>query len=182
MDMPMKLKKWFMQDDPLLNLFKMAFILAALVALIIFFSNASTARDFEWYKTGFDERPNKVIVYHDGQKTEYEAGQPGFAELSEAVRATLAQGVARESNIGLSPVSQEEAYTRYTTVEAFFAVPVKLHAPFYTGYPTQMLFPITGRHSDFTIVFLSAGDAYWVNAPLLKTTQPLLDALKALGY
>ncbi len=71
---------------------------------------------------------------------------------------------------------------RLRTVEAFFAVPMKLHAPFYIGYPTQMLFPITGRHSDYTIVFLSAGDAYWVNAPLLKTTQPLLDALKALGY
>ena len=64
------------------------------------------------------------------------------------MRASLAQGVARQSGIGLSEGSLQDAYNQYVTVEVFFDRPVKLHAWFNTDSPTQMLFPITGRHSE----------------------------------
>ncbi len=54
------------------------------------------------------------------------------------------------------------------TVEAFFSQPVKLHAAFNTGMPDQMLFPITGRHSDQPIVFLGRNGQYMANGPILE--------------
>jgi hypothetical protein len=143
---------------------------------------AFAARDPLWFVTNFDERPARITIYHEGQRTELQRGDPGFAELAEAVRVSLAQGVARQSGIGLSQGSLEDAYNLYVTVEAFFDQPVKLHTWFNTGRPTQMLFPITGRHSDLFVVFLGREDQYMSGAPALKTTEPIRDVLRAQGY
>lgn len=169
-------------NDPLMNWAKAILILLALIPVVIFMSNATTSQDWLWFKTGFDERPSRIIIYHDGGQVELQPGQPGFNDLAEAIRASLAGGVAQQSNTGLSDQSRQEAYIRYTTVEAFFDRPVKLHAFFYTGHPTQMLFPITGRHSDRPIVFLAENGEYRVNAPVLRTKQPILEVLRELGY
>lgn len=169
-------------NDPLTNLVKFIFVFAGLVLLLIYFSNASTSHDLEWFRTGFTALPYRVIVYRDGQAHIYEAGQDGFEALAEGVRASVAQGVNEQSNVGLSDVSLDEARNRYESVEAFFSEPVKVHAWFFTGNPTQMLFPITGRHSEIPIVFLAEPRGYLANAPILNTIAPLQLALKALGY
>jgi hypothetical protein len=153
------------------------FMLAAYYA-----STAISARDVLWFWNGFDDKPVRMIVYQNGQRTELLFGDPGFAGLSEAVRASLAEGVARPSGIGLSSGSLEDAYGLYVTLEVFFDRPVKLHASFNTGYPTQMLFPITGRHSDLNVVFLGVEGAYLSDAPVLKTTEPIRRALQAAGF
>jgi hypothetical protein len=44
------------------------------------------------------------------------------------------------------------------------------------------LFPITGRHSDLSIVLLGDESQYRVGAPVLKTMEPIRETLKALGY
>jgi hypothetical protein len=143
---------------------------------------ALSARDAFWFLNRFDDKPVRMMVYHAGQQTELLSGDPGFAELAEAVRASLAAGVARPSGIGLSPGSLEDAYKQYITLEAFFDRPVKLHASFNTGYPRQMLFPITGRHSDLNVVFLGVEGTYMSDAPVLKTTEPIRKALQAAGF
>jgi len=143
---------------------------------------AYTTQDAAWFVSRFDDVPERVIVYHEGQKTEYTVGTPGYVELAEGVRSSLNSGVARFSSTGLSEESLQEAYTRYVSVEVFFAQPVRLHAWFFTGQPTQMLFLITGRHSDEAAVFLTATGKYMSGPPVLKNRQPLLDALASLGY
>jgi hypothetical protein len=177
-----KIRAIMTSNDPIMNWVKTVIALAAVLLIIIFMSNVSTSKDPLWFRTGFYELPNRIIVYHEGEQTELLPGQRGFDELAEAIRASLALGVAAQSNTGLSEVSRQEAYTRHLTVEAFFAEPVKLHAWFYTGYPTQMLFPITGRHSDWPIVFLGKDGEYQSNAPVLKTQEPIIQMLKASGY
>ena len=139
-------------------------------------------RYWEWYKTGFDDLPNRFVIHNAGTQTELLPGQPGFDELAGAVRDCLAQGVAANSRTGLSAVSLNEAYNRYLTLEIFFAQPVKLHAWFFTGHPTQMLIPITGRHSDWPVVFFYWGGKYQSDAPVLKTKEPILQVLGELGY
>ena len=143
---------------------------------------AISARDAFWFWSGFDAKPVRMIVYQSGQQTELLSGDPGFVELAEAVRASLASGVARTSGIGLSPGSLEDAYNLYVTLEVFFDRPVKLHASFNTGRPQQMLFPITGRHSDLNVVFLGVEGAYMSSAPVLNTTEPIRRALQAAGF
>ncbi len=143
---------------------------------------AISAQDAAWFLNGFDDRPVRVIVYQAGRQTELLSGDPGFAELAEGARASLAEGVARPSGIGLSPGSLEDAYKLYVSLEVFFDRPVKLHAPFNTGHPTQMLFLITGRHSDLNVVFLGVEGTYMSSGPVLKTTEPIRKALQAAGF
>jgi hypothetical protein len=140
------------------------------------------AQDSAWFLTGFDERPTRMVIYRVGRRIELQAGQPGFDELAEAVRSSLAQGVSRPSGIGLSESSLQDAHSLYTTLEVFFDRPIKLHTWFNTGRPTQMLFPITGRHSEMSVVFLGGSGNYMSNAPVLKTVEPIRSALKSLGF
>ena len=136
-----------------------------------------------WFLKGFRYRPTRIVVYHDGGKrTELRPGDPGFAELTAAVQACLAEGAERPSGIGFSDASLLDAYSRYLTVEVFFDQPVKLHAWFDTGEPTQLLFPITGRHSELSVVLLGQNGKYLSSPPALKTVAPIREALQSLGY
>src|SRR5512136_2629757 len=102
------------------NIFGMLIALAGFGLIAIYGTIAFSAKDAVWFLTGFDVRPARIILHHDGQHTPLGYGDPGFDALAEAVRASLAQGVARQSGIGLSQASLEDAYTLYVTVEAFF--------------------------------------------------------------
>jgi hypothetical protein len=131
---------------------------------------------------GFSEQPVRIVVYKAGAQTELKPGQRGFDVMSSAVVDSLNQGVARQSGLGLSAASLQDAYHSYLTVEAFFAHPVKIHAWFDTYEPTQMLFPITGRHSETNVVFLGENGVYMSNSPALKTTEPIRSALAGMGF
>ncbi len=96
--------------------------------------------------------------------------------------ACWAQGASRPSIIGFSEGTLQDAYNQYLTLEAFFDQPVKFHAAFNTGWPTQMLFPITGRHSELSIVLLGNNGIYWSSPPVLNNLEPLREVLRALGY
>jgi hypothetical protein len=163
-------------------------ILGMLVAVIgfglvaLYVTMVFSAHDAFWFWRGFEDKPARIMIYQGGQRTELQFGDPGFAELAEAVRASLAQGVDRPSSIGLSEGSLQDAYTQFVTLEAFFDHPVKLHAWFNTDDPTQMLFPITGRHSDLNVVFLGREGIYMSNGPVLKTTEPIRDVLRSQGF
>jgi hypothetical protein len=159
-------------------------LLATVGFLIIAYygSTALSTRDALWFAQGFTERPERMIVYHDGQRTELTAAQPAFAELADAVVASLDKGVNYASGVGFSQGSIDDAYNMYVTLEVFFARPVLLHASFGTGRPTQMLFPLTGRHSDRPLVLLGTNGIYLANAPILKTVEPIRAILGKQGY
>ena len=164
------------------NILGMLLAVVGFGLIVVFLTITFSSQDALWFRKGFAERPQRVIVYGAGQRTELQAGQPGFDVMVDAVQASLAQGVARPSGIGLSQGSLEDAYNLYVTVEVFFDHPVKLHAWFNTGQPTQMLFPITGRHSDLNVVFLGRNGQYMAGGPVLTTTAPIRVALRTLGY
>lgn len=164
------------------NLPVMIIAVISFLALAVYGTVAFASQDLLWFSKGFSERPVRIVVYHAGARTDLQSGQPGFNELSNAVIESLNQGVARQSGIGLSADSLKDAYNRYLTLEVFFSRPVKLHAWFNTHQPTQLLFPISGRHSDLSVVFLGSGGIYLSHAPALNTTEPIRMALSELGY
>ena len=162
---------------------KMIVLVAGFVLLLVYGTLSVTAQDPFWFLKGFRYQPARVVIYHhEGKRSELRPGDPGFAELTTAVQICLAQGVERPSSIGFSDASLLDAYSRYLTMEVFFDQPVKLHAWFNTGKPTQMLFPITGRHSELTIALLGQNGQYLSGPPVLKTMEPIREALKTLGY
>lgn len=152
------------------------------LAAVYYFTITISTGDFFWFLKGFWEKPIEVVVYHDGQKNRYLPGNQGFDELAEGVRASLSEGFSNPSTIGLSPESLDDAYNKYFSVEAFFPYPVKVHAWFNTNAPTQMLFLVKGRHAEMPLVLLGGNGKYLSGAPVLKTREPLLQALQKLGY
>jgi hypothetical protein len=164
------------------TLFKMILVIVLFILVIYLGTIFFVTQDPLWFISSFNELPVRVLVYYNGEKYEYLPGDPDFALLAEAIRQSLDGGVLRQSGIGLGEETLKEAYAKYVTVEAFFGRPVKLHANFYTGHPVKMLFPITGRHSELGVVVLGDERGYQVNPPVLKTLQPLRDALVELNF
>ncbi len=160
----------------------MVLVVLAFLVIIPFLVVAISAQDPFWFRSGFTELPYRVVVYSAGEPREYMQGTDGYDVLAEGVRASLSGGVQRGSAIGLSPQSLQDAYGRYTSVEAFFSGPVKLHAAINTYQPNQMLFLITGRHTDYPIVFMGLDGRYYSNGPVLNSNDPLRAALETLGY
>jgi hypothetical protein len=163
----------------------LAGILLALVVLGLaaaYLAVVFRSHDFLWFQSGFGDIPSRVVVYQAGQRNEFQEGQSGYQELANAVQASLNQGVSAASNLEMSSQNLDDAYFKEVTVEAFFDKPVKLHAWFDTGDPTQLLFPITGSQAGEAVVFLGVNGVYLSNAPRLNTVEPLLDALRKLGF
>ncbi|MDO8970775.1 MAG: hypothetical protein Q7U74_08815 [Saprospiraceae bacterium] len=165
-----------------LNIFRMILAIVGFGLAVVYLTILVSSRDPLWFLGGFNELPDRIIVYSDGQKKEYNGQEENFTVLAYAVRASLNSGVYRPSGIGLSPDSLKEAYEKYITVEVFFPKVVRLYTTYNKGEATQMLFLITGRHSQVPTVLQGRDGIYLVNPPVLKTKQPLLDALKQLGY
>ena len=162
---------------------RMLALVGGFIVLVLYGTLAFTSGDLLWFVKRFDSNPAHIVVYHSsGARTELSPGDPGFETLAQAIKSCIAQGLERPSGIGFSDASLLDAYTRYVTVEVFFSEPVKLHAWFNTEEPTRMLFPITGRHSDLSIVVLGIGSKYLASPPVLKTMEPLREALRDLGY
>ena len=164
------------------NIRGMLFAVVLFLVVAYYGSTALGTRDALWFTQGFSERPVRMIVYRNGQRTELTPDQPAFVELTDAVVSSLDKGVAYASGIGFSQGSLDDAYNLYVTLEVFFARPVLLHATFGTGRPTQMLFPLTGRHSDRPLVVLGTNGLYMANAPILKTVDPIRAVLGKQGY
>lgn len=169
-------------DKVQVNIWAMLGALIGFGLAMVYLTTTLAAQDWLWFLKGFAEEPARIIVYHAGKRTELRVGQDGFADLARAVREALAQGASRPSIVGFSEGSLQDAYNQYVTLEAFFDQPVKFHAGFNTGRPTQMLFPITGRHSELNVVLLGNNGVYWSSPPVLNSLEPLRAALRALGY
>ncbi len=162
---------------------KMIVLVVGFIGFVFYGTIAFTTGDFFWFLKRFEGHPARIVVYYDnGRRTELHPDQPGFDELAHAVQTCLSGGLERPSGIGFSDASLLDAYTRHVTVEAFFERPVQLHAWFDTEPATQMLFPITGRHSEMSLVLLGTNGKYLASPPVLKTIEPLRETLKALGY
>jgi hypothetical protein len=159
-------------------------MLAALVgALLLAYYGfmALMARDALWFVGGFEGTPSRLVIYDEGERRILVPGDPGFEVVAAAVQAGLRQGFARLSKIGFSEASLQEAYTQQVTLEVFFKEPVTLHTWFHTGRTTQMLFPLTGRHAEMSLVLLGDTGEYRTGAPVLHTTEPIREALRSLG-
>jgi hypothetical protein len=164
------------------NTVMLVILLVGFVALAYWAMISFTARDPLWFAKGFEGQPSQFIVYQAGQQTVIRPGQAGFDELATALQTSLAQGFSRQSNVGYSEHSLQEARERYLTLEAHFDRPITMHAWFRMGRTTQMLFPITGPHSDQPLVLLGDQGHYRAGAPVLQTLEPILEALSSLGF
>jgi hypothetical protein len=164
------------------NAIQLFVLLAAFVLLAYYLMVSLTSRDLLWILSRFRDEPSHIVVYQNGQRTEFRPGQPGYEELATAAKASMAEGFARLTSTGFSEETLQSAYNQYLTLEVFFAHPVEIHTWFPTGRTTQILFPISGPHAQPPIVLLGDEGHYRAGAPVLSNNRPIVEALGALGF
>jgi hypothetical protein len=162
---------------------RLAILLVGPILLIAYSVPALNSQDPLWFVNRFDRRPVQIIIHDQyGQSIDLWPGHPDFEPLAEAVRACLSQGLRQPSGLSLSDASLSSTNTRTVTVEAVFLRPVRLHTWFATEESTRMLFPITDRHPELALVILGQQDHYLSSPPVLRTVEPLREAMRGLGY
>jgi hypothetical protein len=164
------------------NTLQLVLLVVGFGLLFYYAVTAMMARDPRWFTGEFRGQPSRIVVYHSGERDELRSGREGFDQLERAVASCLDQGFARLSSIGLSEASLHDAYTEDITLEVIFESPVELHTWFNPGRTTQMLFLITGRYGDLSIVLLGDDGRYRSGAPVLQDMEPIREALRSLGY
>ncbi len=164
------------------NTLQLVLLVVGFGLLFYYGVTALMARDPRWFTGEFRGRPSRIVVYHNGERDELLPNQESFDRLARAVTSSLDKGFARLSSLGLSEASLQDAYGQDVTLEVFFESPVELHTWFNPGRTTQMLFLITGRYGDVSIVLLGDDGRYRSGAPVLKDMEPIRQALQPLGY
>ena len=92
------------------NPLNLVIAIVGFIAVVIYGSVTLAAQDGLWFVPGFNERPVRIVVYNAGKNKEFTPGVAGFTELSNAVVESLNRGAYRQSGIGLSEGSQQDAY------------------------------------------------------------------------
>ncbi|MBI3742095.1 MAG: hypothetical protein HY257_10135, partial [Chloroflexi bacterium] len=64
------------------------------------------------------------------------------------------------------------------SVEIFYAQPVRVHSPYRTGHPDNLLIPLSGTFGETRSLFGGRGGDYWGGALRLKTTAGIRGAIE----
>jgi len=149
---------------------------------LIYLSGALPNEDPLWFWPSFSQEPERIVIHHAGQETVLMASSPGYTELTQAINSCLSQVTGFQSTLGLSEATMKEYMTKELVLEIFYAKPVVIHLPFMFSRPNSLLIPLTGRLSEAKVVFGGLDAQYRPGALSLKTTEPLKEALKTIGY
>lgn len=127
--------------------------------------------------------PSRIIVRNYGETVTIHRGEPGYAELSQALNETL----SGFENIALVPIGlSEETLRRYNeeelVVEAYYADEVEFNTPVRMQGVKQLLVPIDATHAGKRYLFLGANGEWRAGAMVVKDDTPLRNAMRVLGY
>lgn len=152
--------------------------------IVFYLVTAMNTQNWVWFlNETIHVTPSRIVVLHNGDEQVYTQGKDGFLELATAVEQSLSD----LSNTALIEVGlSEQTLTDYATtslvVELYFDQPVQFNSMARTGEPTQLLIPVTGRHSGSGYVFRGAQGEWWFGAVRMANPDPLFNTLDSLGH
>lgn len=168
------------QDTVQVNLKGLFGVLIVVIVLIVLGIGAVANGDPFWFLPGFNEVPQRIVVYQNGCRAELSQGQPGFDELTAAINQTLPQYQGFNSTTGISPESLKDYREKERAVEIFYGKPVTIHAPFSFGHPETIFIPLSGYFVDTRSVFGGKAGDYWAGALRLKSLDLVQRAVEAI--
>jgi hypothetical protein len=166
------------------SVLKPLFVSLGFIILLIYSVIAFNTGDAFWFLANTEvSQPLRIIVRHEGERIVYQPGSAEFNQLAPLVE----QSISSLNNnalidIGLSDVTLEDYNNVYTVVEVHYDQPIKFGTTFRTGSPTQLLIPITGRHSGAGLFFRGNTNEWFYGALRMADPLPLYAALADLGY
>ncbi len=169
------------QEQVRVNLRGLAVALVVVVALVIFGGGALANSDPLWFYNSFDETPQRIVFHRAGCQADLVPGDPGFAELTQAINEALPQYEGYSAQFGMSQDSGTEYRARETYVEVIYSRPVTIHTPYRFGHPDQLFIPLTGYFSDERAIFGGHAGDYWSGALRLKSLEPIQKASQGIA-
>jgi hypothetical protein len=159
----------------------MIITVAVVLMGLVWFGIALPDRDWLWFLPIFNEEAARIHLHRDGKEIMLYPSDPGYDEVNEAINQIVRHIKAKEP-LGMSLESQEEYYTRFSAVEAFYSEPVIIHT--IHGFPKadKYLFPLSGRHHDPPVVFagMQHRQDYRGGVLVLKSRDRLDEAVDAV--
>jgi len=157
-------------------------ILAAVIAIgvVVYIAVSIGTADFLWFLQRSGGTPVEIQVHFDGQTTLLTPADPQFQDIANAIRITIGKVEGYAQQIGLSEKSLDDYRQIYWSVEAVYTEPLVLHSRFRFGRPTQLLIPLTGRHTEQNITFLAQNESFYTG-PSVASTVELQRTLRQYG-
>lgn len=151
---------------------------------LIYALMAFNSQDLLWFTSkAVDAHPNRIVVWEDGEQTVIQPGHDNYNQLAEAVHLSLKDfNNTNLINVGFGDESLSYYEDKGVMVELFYDQPVRFHAPFRTGEPTQLLVPVNGRHAGHDYFFRGGQGEWWFGAMRMANPTPLMNTLAELGY
>lgn len=167
-----------------MNIWPPLLMMAAFGIAIFYLVTAMNTQNWAWFLNETEHvTPSRIVVINNGTEQVYTQGRDGFLELSTAVEQSLSNlSNTALINIGLSEQTLTDYATRSLVVELYFDQPVRFNSMARTGEPTQLLIPVTGRHSGGGYVFRGAQGDWWFGAVRMADPEPLFKTLESLGH
>ena len=169
---------------PKIKLWKpiLAFVLFGAVSLWLL-NTLTTGNPLWFFPIQPSYAPNRIVIHNFGEEIELRPGDLAF----EKIAAGVDQSLSRFSNtalidVGLGDSTLADYQTKALVVEVYYPSNIRFNLPIRMERVNQLLFPIVGRHQDTKYVFIGYNGEWLVGALQVYSNQPLLDALRELGY
>ena len=162
-----------------------AFLVTAIAFVAIGYTViAWNANNFFWFlSTAELSEPLRIVINDHGERLAFTPDNDEFAPLAEAVALSVSElNNADLLPIGLSEATLAEYDTRFIVMEVHYSRPIKFNTRFRAGEPTNLMFPITGRHAGDGIFFRGTKGEWWYGGLRMADPTPLYNELSRLGY
>jgi len=157
-------------------------VLVLFVVVVFYLVVAISTNDPVWMLPYFAGEPSRIVLYDKGKTVEITPGSADYEPLNRALNRALSKVVGYHDSLGLSEDTLAAYRTEDVALEVFYPQPVVIHSRFHFGRPNTLLIPLSGRHSQYNVVFGGHDGNYWPGAPSLKDLSALKETLAERGY
>lgn len=167
-----------------MNVLKPLLVSIGFVLFIIYALISMNTRDWLWFMANTEiSEPVRIIVKNDGERLTYMPGDAEFERLAPVIETAISDlNNTALIDVGLSDNTLEDYNELYTVVEVHYDNPLKFGTHFRTGEPTELLFPITGRHSGTGLFFRGNKGEWHYGALRMADPAILYSELQAMGF
>ena len=173
-----------MQTLPKIKIWEPLLILIGVGLGILWLINALNTGNALWFLPIQPiYEPSRIVIRNYGETVTIRRGEPGYAEISEALNETLS---AFDNTALISIGLSEETMRRYNeeelVLEAYYADDVEFNTPVRMQGVRQLLFPVDATHAGNRYVFIGSNGQWRVGAMVVADDTPLRDVMRTLGY
>ncbi len=161
------------------NLKGLALAMAVFGLLLLYAIPALSSRNPTWFLPSPAAEPNQIVTYHNGMRTVYLPGSPGFRLLAPLCQQALGE-VSGLLDAGLSEATLRELRSSGNAVEVYFSRPITIpNAAFSLGHPNQVIVPLDDKYDGWQALFTGNDGRYWAQGLRIPTTYWQIKAAHA---